>query len=142
MPYKYLEHGADVGIEATGDTIEEAFSSGAEALLNTAFEIESIEAIKEVSIRAKAPSLDLLFIEFLNELISLLDLEELAVREVQTEEISELASGVWSFKGAALGETFDPEKHRVKTEVKAATYSGLSYELKDGLHTLRCVIDV
>ena len=47
-----------------------------------------------------------------------------------------------SLTGAAKGEHLDPEKHKIKTEVKAATYSQLKVEEKDGLFVVRCVVDV
>jgi SHS2 domain-containing protein len=34
MPYSYIEHPADIGIHAEGSTLEEAFASGVEAMLN------------------------------------------------------------------------------------------------------------
>jgi len=45
-------------------------------------------------------------------------------------------------KGYACGEKLDVEKHKVKTEVKAATYSQLKIEEKDGLFYVKCVVDV
>ena len=44
--------------------------------------------------------------------------------------------------GKAFGEKINSEKHEIKTEVKAATYSGLKYEEKEGKHYIQFVVDV
>lgn len=45
-------------------------------------------------------------------------------------------------KEVISGEPVNLEKHTVKTEVKAATYAGLSYEKKEGRHIVQCILDV
>ena len=42
----------------------------------------------------------------------------------------------------AYGEKFDAIKHKVKTEVKAATYSQLKIEKKGNKYYAQCVVDV
>ncbi|MCR4287367.1 MAG: archease [Deltaproteobacteria bacterium] len=142
MPYSYIEHISDVCIRAQGHTLEEAFEAGAEAMLNCMFGLETIEEKNSVEIIAEAGEIDLLFVEVMNEVLSIQGRDGLALKRLKAEEISS-ADGRLTFKGAAFGEKFDPEKHAVKTEVKAATYSGLRYSRgeKDN-HILECVLDV
>ena len=52
MPYTYLDHEADVGIRAIGDTLEEAFQEGAKAMLNVMWDISTIEERQNVSIES------------------------------------------------------------------------------------------
>lgn len=141
MPYSYLDHTADVGISACGSSLKEAFSSGAEALLNLVYELPAIDKRASVDIEAEAPSFELLFVEVLNELIGLLDTKGLAIRSLEATEIVEVA-GIVSFTGKAMGEPFDPEKHPVKTEVKAATYSGLRLTEAADRTTIQCLLDI
>ena len=142
MPYSYTEHISDVCIRAQGRTLEEAFEAGAEAMLNCMFGLESIEEKTSVEITAEAGEIDLLFVEVLNEVLSIQGRDGLALKRLKAEAIL-LKGKNLSFKGAVFGERFDPEKHAVKTEVKAATYSGLRYSRgeKDS-HILECVLDV
>ena len=150
MPYRYIEHGADVGIEAWADNLEEAFSDGADALLSVIFDTSTIEPNRSVEITAEAPVVDLLFVEVINELLSTIDIETLALEGLEVLELKEIdglkngGGGLkgWSFKGNLRGEALDTKKHKVRTEVKAATYSGLSYEISGSMHLLRCVVDV
>lgn len=142
MPYAYTEHISDIGIEASGNSVEAAFEAGAEAALNIMFDLDTIEESERVAVTAEAPDIALLFVEVLNEVISLQGLGELALKRVGNAGISETDVG-FAFSGTAYGERFDPARHGVKTEVKGATYSGLSYNNGEGgVHTLRCLLDV
>ncbi len=142
MPYSYIEHISDVCIRAEGRTLEEAFEAGAEAMLNCMFGLETIGEKTSVEIRAEASAIDLLFVEVLNEVLSIQGRDGLALKRLKADHISG-EKGRLLFKGFAFGEAFDPEKHAVKTEVKAATYSGLRYSRGEkGSHMLECVLDV
>lgn len=136
-----MEHTADVGIEAEGKDIAEAFSSGADALFGLIADTSGVAETREIIVMTTAPSLDLLFVEALNELISLRDMDNLAFKRVHSIEIDERPDG-WHFRGVAAGEPLDLDRHEVRTEVKAATYAGLKYEFKDGVHRFTCVLDV
>ncbi len=142
MPYTYLEHRADVGIRAEGRTLEEAIESGVEAMLNVMFDLDTIKEHLSVSVKAGAPDVALLFVEVLNEVLSIQDRDGLALKRLETKSIKKLDGG-YEFKGLAYGEGFNPRRHMVKTEVKAATYAGLEYRRgEDGSHILQCILDV
>ncbi|MEE9614664.1 MAG: archease [Thermodesulfobacteriota bacterium] len=144
MGYEYLEHAADVGVRAEGRTMEEAFESGAEAALNVMFDLSSIDETVTVSFAADAPEPALLFVETINEVLSIQDRHGLALKRLVSGEIRKTDDG-YRFVGTARGEPLDLNKHAVKTEVKAATYSGLSYTEspdKEMRHAFECVLDV
>ena len=141
MPYTYLDHEADVGIRATGSTLEEAFEQGAKAMLNVMWDISTIEERQNVSIGSEARDIPELFVEALNEILFKQDVEGLALARFQVNGIS-MMNGRYRLTGIAYGEPLNFEKHTVKTEVKAATYAGLRYEEKEGQHMVQCILDV
>lgn len=142
MPYSYIEHTSDIGISAAGADIKEAFESGVEAMLSVMFDLATVSEKQSVEVAAEAPSIELLFVEVLNEVLSLQGRDSLALKRLHAVEIVE-SVGRCSFKGTAHGEPFDREKHDVRTEVKGATYSGLRHTTgEDGAHTLECILDV
>ncbi len=141
MAYSYLDHTADIGIRAEGTTIEEAFASGVEALLNVIFDLNTIDATHAVTFGASAKDPELLYVEVLNETLSIEDTHGLAFNQITSVEIK-ATDGALRFTGTARGEPLDLEKHIVKTEVKGATYAGLSYKVDAGKHVLKCVLDV
>ncbi len=141
MTYTYLEHAADMGILAKGSSLEEAFESGAEAMLNLIFDTGTINPKVKVDIRSEARDIPMLFVEVLNEILCKLDIEGLAIKMLKAGRITK-ENGTWFFRGLAYGEPFQPDRHPVKTEVKAATYASLSYNVERGKHRIQCILDV
>jgi SHS2 domain-containing protein len=141
MAYRYLEHEADVGLEAEGSSLEEAFCEGAKATFNIMVDLREVAQKKKVEIRCEAEGIPSLFVQWLNELLSQADLNGMFFSRFEVRSIAEKA-GKYALSGSAWGEGIDPKRHTLKTEAKAATYSGLRYEIKGKKHMLRCVIDV
>jgi SHS2 domain-containing protein len=142
MAYTYLDHTADIGIRAEGESLEDAFASGVEALLNVIFDLSTIDVTHAVTFSVTAKDPMLLFVEVLNEALSIQDTHGLAFKELTAVEIKGTDDGGLRFIGTARGEPVKLEKHTVKTEVKGATYSGLSYSLDSGKHVFECVVDI
>lgn len=141
MAFRYLEHEADVGLEADGSTLEEAFSEGAKATFNVMTDIKEVSPKKSLDIFCEADSIPNLFIQWLNELLSQADLKSMFFSRFEIRDIRQ-ADGRYELKAVAYGEAIDQKKHTLKTEAKAATYYGLNYETKGKRHIFRCVIDV
>lgn len=139
--YEYFEHISDAGFRAEGEDLDEMFECGAEAALAVMFELDTIEEKSSTSVEAEAPEIDLLFVEVINELLSIIGRDELALKRLQAEEIKKTDKG-YSFRGLAHGERLDLDRHGVKIEVKGATYSRLAYECSNGVHAITCVLDV
>jgi len=134
--FKILEHEADVGIMSSGDSWEEAFSEGAIGMLGIMADAEKVEPKEEVEIQANANDIAALFVEFLNEILFIRDSEEMFLSKFEvTIKDNSLAGRAW-------GEKIDQEKHSVKIEVKAATYSGLKAWEEHGEKFVQCILDV
>ena len=141
MPYEYLEHQADIGIRAWGRDYPEALAEAVRALAELMVEPEGVKPATELTASAQAPSRDLLAVELLNEVLSLLGLEELALAEVGPVEVTG-EEGNWQATAILRGETIDPARHRLGTEVKAATYSGLHLTEAPTRTTIQCLLDI
>ena len=118
MSYKFLENIslADVAFEAKGKTLEELFSSCAEATAATMVkDVRSVKqkVVKKISL--KAESVDKLLYAFLEELIFLKDAELLLFSGYRLK-VTET-----SLSGEILGEKLDMKKHEMLVDVKAAT---------------------
>lgn len=145
--HKLLDHTADMGLIGWGETIEEAFEEAAAAM----FEIVASSDIKEIGGIVKAIKIDLacrdcrdvdLLIEFLNELITRSDIEEIVLKEVKVVSISRDTEGL-KIEATAYGVPTEKASRYLITEVKAATYYGAKVERKEnGLWYARCVVDI
>jgi SHS2 domain-containing protein len=111
---------SDLCFVARGATLAEVFCASAEALLHAT--LEEPEALRETEVRRlelAEPDLELLLLRFLNELVYLRDAEHLLLRprDLRVEEVPAGAR----LAGELVGERIDPARHRMASDVKAAT---------------------
>jgi protein archease len=134
--FEILEHTADVGIEATGDSCEEAFAAAAEGLatiLGAWF--PGTGELREVIV--EAPDREALLVGWLDELIYLHEAEDLVFGgfDVRTVGERELAAAVRARLAAG--------REVEGTGVKAATFHRLEVAQRpDGSWVARVYLDV
>lgn len=141
MSYKYLEHKADIALVGIGKTLEEAFQEGAKALFDIMIDIKTVECKKKITLNVQASSEESLFVEWLNALLAEKDVKEMMFSDFKIETIKK-QNNLYKMKAVVCGEAFSQEKHKPKIEVKAATYSGLKIEKKNGKFYVQCICDV
>ena len=122
MPYEYSEESAtaDIAFTAWGETVEETFLAAADATLNVMVEeLGAIQPKERRDLRVENCQLDLLLLDFLQELIYYKDAETLMLR---IKEVKILEDGKkFILQAAAWGEKLDPERHPQRVDVKAVT---------------------
>lgn len=136
MVYKYFEHQADIGIIGLGQSLPEAFEEGAKAMFQVMCDIDKVEPKKTIKIKLESNDDESLFIDWLNELLAKKDIEEMMFSSFKVK-----------IKGKSLtaevkGEMMNSEKHHLKVEVKAATYSQLRVWREGKDYKAQCVVDV
>lgn len=141
MPYEYRDHTSEAWLVGIGASLEEAFSEGAKALFDLMVDIKHIEPQQAVAIRCESDSLETLFVDFLNALIVHKDAEGLVFARFELQPI-EPRGQRFILEGRAFGERFDPARHESRTDVKAATYSGLSVQKTPQGYRVEAVIDL
>ncbi len=82
-----------------------------------------VELKASIPLLLEADDAEALLVDFLNELIFLLDTKRFLVGQVEVEEIR--LGEPSRLRVVLQGETHDPLRHLVKTEVKAATFHGM-----------------
>ncbi|MBN1123409.1 MAG: archease [Sedimentisphaerales bacterium] len=135
--WEHFHHQADIGVRGIGATAAEAFAEGAYALMAVICSPDKVKPIESVEIRCEAPELDLLFADWLNELIYEIDTRGMLFSKFDVEiEGEELRARAW-------GELADANRHDFAVMVKAATYMELktSHD-NDGRYFAQCVVDV
>jgi SHS2 domain-containing protein len=137
MAYKYFEHEADVGIIGLGSTLEKAFEEAAKAVFNTEVDIKAVKPAKKVYIECSAENEEELFVEWINKLLAEADINDMVFSKFKIQSMKNLR-----IKAYAFGEKLDQKKHKIKTEVKGATYSMLEIGKKNKNYIAKCIIDV
>jgi SHS2 domain-containing protein len=141
MPYEYRDHTSEAWLIGIGASLEEAFSEGAKALFELMVDISQIAARETVAIGCESDSLETLFADFLNALIIHKDAEKLVFSHFELQPIERRGQS-FILRGQAFGERFDPARHESRTDVKAATYSGLSVQQTTEGYRAEAVVDL
>jgi SHS2 domain-containing protein len=121
--FRLLEHTADMGIEATGDSLEDVFIQAGRGLRAMIFGETPIGGAREVSITVRGADYAELLVDWLSEILYRFEVKGLAPADFVIDQI---ANG--SLNGRIRGDTFDPRRHPVEREVKAITYHQVSVE--------------
>jgi len=137
--YKFFDHTADIGVEATGRTRKVLFVNAAQALFDVMIENKSGTASEKKSKTITVEGKDIadLLINFLRELLYLFNGEQFVVNHCEMLELRDR-----NIKARLTGEAFNSKTHSIKTEIKAVTYSGAKVEkIKTGWK-VRIIFDV
>ena len=137
--YKEMEGiTADAGIEAWGDTMEEAFRAAAEGLISLLAEIPEERVGKSiVPVMVKDNELPSLLVKFLNELIFLEEARGLIPAKISRLWIK--GSNLFCTIQCVPADSVDPA---TRTQVKAATYHGLEIKKEENGVRIKVIFDI
>lgn len=123
--YKFLEHTADVKFRIESPTIEELFSSAAEALNETIRGDIKILEQEEKSFEIEGKDLEELLYNFLEEFLFLLDAEDFLISKIKSIQIDLENKRI---KCAVTGDKAD--NYKFTNDVKAITYNEMFVKKK------------
>lgn len=145
MPFRLVDHTADLGIEADGATAEEVLEAaalGLTAVLSGKANPHDLGVPqREVAFTIEAPDRIALMVAFLSELMWM----------YESEDLLWLGGGVTLGKGRdgiarleAKGNALrhEPSRHGRGVEVKAVTYHDARFEMAAGKWHLRVLLDI
>src|SRR3990172_6864475 len=104
--YRILEHTADVGIEAWGESAPEAFAAAAEAMYSLVARRRRVRERVEREVAVEGRDAGGLLGNWLLELLYITEVEGLVFRRFQVHELSPTG-----LRGTAFGEPLDAERH-------------------------------
>jgi len=137
MPrYRILPHTADVGIVATGDTLEAVFENAAFGLFDLVFDLAQVEPAQECAVEAEGETLGELLVAWLSALLAEAEIRDLALGSFHVEML-----GGGRLRGRAAGAAAAGRELR-GPPVKAVTYHGLMVEEGPGGWEARVLFDV
>jgi SHS2 domain-containing protein len=137
MTFEILEHPADIGFRAWGDSPAGLFENAALALESIAIEMGGVEPRQVYPIAAAAEDYESLLVAWLNEVLYYLDGERVVMSRFEIDEIEpERVSG------KAWGEPRDAERHPPRLVVKGVTFHQLLVKEEGGQWTARVFLDV
>ena len=119
--YEFIDHTADVIVRATGDSLEDAFATVAEAMFAVITDSAPIGAIETFELEIDSIDLEGLLVQFLSELIVIHETEDVVLGDFDITFGHD-----FTLKAVARGEKFDSLRHGQGTPVK-----GISYHMMD-----------
>ena len=134
--FKIIEHTADIGIEAYGKTLEEAFGNAAKGMFSIMIGGGKIESkiVKQLEIPFDMDEEQLL-VDWLSELLYIHDVEHLVFGEFDIKINDKL-------KAKAYGEEHNVKKHGYGMEIKAVTYHMLEVKRNEKGYVLKVLFDI
>ncbi len=144
MAFEFFDHTADVGVRITAPTPGKLISEALRAFYAILLEEECrsrIHAREERAVDLRAPDGETAVVDLLNELIYRFDAETLLLPVIELDDVI-LESAEGRIRGRLSGERFDPARHSLSTEIKAATYHGLRLEKSDRELVLEVIFDL
>lgn len=139
--FEWIDHPADTGFRAYGETQEEAFENAGLALTEIYADSEKVTPEKEFEISLSSEDLKALLYDWLDELIYLHDGKGFIISEFSLDDILESEEG-YELSGVVRGEKYDSDKHGQRTEVKAMTYHMMEIEKEGDLFSVQVVVDI
>jgi SHS2 domain-containing protein len=121
--FRLIEHTADIGLVAYGQTLAEAFANAAYGLLSIIAELRTVKEIESRRLELSEDDAEALLFEWLNRIIYLFDVEMLLFKRFDVSDFN--GHGL---KATCYGEKYDPSRHQLKMGVKAATYHTLKVD--------------
>ena len=135
--YELIEHTADIGIRVWGNDLKDLFRNAGLAIFQISAEKKKNKNTNQhnLAIAQEADDLEELFINWLNELLSLSSSQGLIFEELLIKQINEKR-----VEATAVGG--DIKSYKVNTEIKAATYHQLKIEKKVSGWQAEVILDV
>jgi SHS2 domain-containing protein len=143
MPFEFVDEltVADIAFRAWGRDLEETFKAAADAVMNAMVEdLQTIQARETRTFHVDHEALDLLLFNFLQELIYYKDAEQLLLRIQELRFADDRPP--YTLQAAAVGEPIDPQRHRMRVDVKAVTLHHFSLRKADHGWEAMVILDI
>ena len=118
-----------MAIGALGDTLEDLFANAAWGMMDLICDSGSVRDQTGWEVRLEANDLEVLFVDFLTELLVMFETEGALLSSIKTQ-VSE--GPPWSMVASVQGESYDPLRHELLHDIKAVTYHTLEIRPDEG----------
>lgn len=142
MPYRFLDHTADVAVELRAPSRAQLFADALVAFTDTTTDPETVAPEETVRIEVEADDAESLLVEWLGELVYRFEVDGMLFREAEVA-IEDAEGGTLRLTAEARGERYAPDRHPSRVHVKAITWHGLEVrEEPDGTWYGQVIFDI
>lgn len=137
--YQFFEHTADAKFQAFGHSLEEAFTNAAYATVSLMWDRESVGNDIQRPIKVKGRDLQQLLVNFLEEILYLLDSQRFLLHSAEKIQIWK-SDEMYALEGLFLG-SIPGKDYQPYGDVKAITYDEMEIHSNDSC-MVQVVVDV
>ncbi|MFA6320808.1 MAG: archease [Candidatus Omnitrophota bacterium] len=135
--YEQFEHTADIGIRVFGKDLKELFENAALGMFDLIADLDGIKAPIEESVEVDGDTSEELLVAWLDELLYRFYTKEIIFSKFQIDSLSGN-----SMKAKVFGRPVSVNRNRLKTEIKAVTYSDLRIAKGSSGYQVEIIFDV
>jgi SHS2 domain-containing protein len=133
--FDLIGHTADIGLNAYGKDMPEAFANAAYGMFSIIAELGNVRAVETRRVEVTADDIEGLLFEWLNSLLYYFDVEMILFRQFDIIEFSDNR-----LVADCHGEKVDHSRHQIKIGVKSATYHMLEVDKEE--NRVRVIFDI
>lgn len=139
--FEILDHPADMGFRAWAPNLPDLFAECGRAVTSILVDLEAVSLTEQTAVEILGDDLESLLYNWLAEILYLFDGEKKLFGEFVI--VNHKNNDGTEFLQAELnGERFSPEKHQIKTYVKAVTFHQLSIVHNEEGYTAQVYLDI
>jgi SHS2 domain-containing protein len=121
--FELIEHTADIGLKAYGQSLPEAFANAAYGMFSIIADLDEVKETETRRVKINENDAENLLFEWLNRLLYYFDVEGLIFKRFDIIEFDEK-----HLAAECRGEKYDASRHHLKLGVKSATYHMLEVD--------------
>jgi SHS2 domain-containing protein len=137
VPYKLIDHTADFGIHVLGHNPKNLYENAALAMFDFLTDLKTVKGQKHLELTLNGEDRPDLMVNWLRELLYMWTGRQMLVKKVDILFISET-----NLKARVFFDTYSPENHYIKNEIKAVTYHQIKVEKGPKEWLARIIFDV
>ena len=124
--YEIIDHTADIGLHVFGNDPADLFRNAARALTDVITDRRNVVAVDSIGVSVEGHDWPDLMVNWLRELLYLWSGKDLLIASVEVDRINNQR-----IVAVAGVEPFQPDRHRIRNEIKAVTYHQI--DVSEGL---------
>lgn len=136
-PFEIIDHTADIGIVAYGTDVKQIFANAAFGLFSLMADLDEFKGNIQRKLQLSADDMEFLLVAWLNELIYVFDVEHIIFKRFEVDELTST-----NIKARCFGDKIKLGQHKLKREIKAATYHMLKIDKGDGGYKAQVIFDI
>ena len=136
-----IDHTGDIGIQVAASTLPQLFERAALGMFRVLTDLDAVQTPDATTISVEGRDREALMVRWLSELNYRHTVDDVLYGAFKVKSIDETDDGL-TLKATARGESIDPDRHTVYTEIKAITFHGMEIRETDNGWTVQVIFDM